>query len=433
MDLMLATFCKALDIRTFAIFRSPRKRGFNPAAFVLLAGMASGLGGCAGMQAPGPQMAEAAPEVALPQAMRMAEAVRASGDITAAAVFYRRAHALAPQNPEPLIGLADAASANRSYESAVDLYRKALALAPGDAGARLGYGRALLALGRVDLARVELESAIERDPYNYRAYLTLGVALDLAGESLEAQRVYQAGLRHSPENLSLRNNLALSLALSGRTSEAIDMLRAMAYQPAGSSRIRQNLALTHAVAGDLEQAEQIAAHDLKGTALLRQLAFLRSLGGLSGPELASAMMCACAPGRPAGQEPGAQASPAEFSLAPVAEQVAAASPRRSPSAASSKRRSRMVARGKMGGSGSRRIAALTRPHVAEVLNGSKTLVVVRDQDQAVSPEPAGEPHASAQQGPGPTTVQRLADMQASLADRDGTRPQAGPAADPDGS
>jgi hypothetical protein len=240
-------------------------------------------------------------------------------------------------------------------------------------------------------------------------------------------------LQYSPENLSLRNNLALSLAVSGQTSEAVDMLRAMAYQPAGSARIRQNLALTHAVAGDLEQAESIAAHDLKGAALLRQLAFLRSLSGLSGAELASAMMCACAPGSPRGRQPEAGSATEFSSLAPATDQVAAAAPRRSQSAASSKRRSRMVARGKWGGSGNRRLAALTTPRVAEVLNGSKTLVVVRDADQAVSPEAASEPHASVQQSQDPGDSQGLADMQASLAGSGGKAVHAERGAEPDGS
>lgn len=437
---MLATFCKALAVcRTPEPFptRDPvRRRGrFRPVAVILLAGLVTGLGGCAGMQPPGEQMVEVAPEVALPQAMRMAEAVRASGDITAAAVFYRRAHALAPQNPEPLIGLADAAAANRSYENAVDLYRKALALAPGHAGARLGYGRALLALGRTDLARVELESAIERDPYNYKGYLALGVALDLSGESQEAQRVYQTGLQYSPENVSLRNNLALSLALSGQTAEAVDMLRVIAYQPSGSSRARQNLALTLAIAGDLQQAEAVVARDLKGAALLRQLEFLRSLAGLNGPQLASALMCACVAGRPSEAEQASRGT-TDISLASASDQVATASPRRSGRSAYSKRRARLVARGKSG-TGDRRIAALSRPFVSEILNGSKTLVVVRDSQPAGTAEAASEPHASAEQG-----GRGLADMQASLAGRPGapqkTPPDAAsqktpPGAEPDGS
>jgi len=168
------------------------------------------------------------------------------------------------------------------------------------------------------------------------------VALDLAGESQEAQRVYQTGLQYSPENLSLRNNLALSLALSGQTAEAVDMLRVIAYQSSGSSRARQNLALTLAIAGDLQQAEAVAARDLKGAALLRQLEFLSSLAGLSGPQLASALMCACVTGRPREAEQASRGT-AGVSLVPASDQVATASPRRSGRAALSKRRARLAA------------------------------------------------------------------------------------------
>jgi len=83
------------------------------------------------------------------------------------------------------------------------------------------------------------------------------------------------------------------------------------------------------------------------------------------------------------------------------------------------------------------IAALSRPFVSEVLNGSKTLVVVRDSQPASTAEAAGEPHASAEQG-----GRGLADMQASLTGHPGaphkTAPDAAPqktppGAQPDGS
>ena len=178
-------------------------------------------GGCAGLS---PRPAEIAAEdndAQFSQAMRMAESVRASGDMSAAAVFYRRAHSLAPDQLEPIIGLAQSAAAVGAKEQALQFYRKAVVLAPDNIQARLGLGRVLLAMERPDLAAPELRAAIAAQPGDYRAYVALGVALDLSCEQRQAQQVYREGLLHDSGNMSLRNNLALSLAFSGDTGEAI--------------------------------------------------------------------------------------------------------------------------------------------------------------------------------------------------------------------
>jgi len=250
------------------------------------------LGGCAG---DGPTPAEPAPRIEASQAMRMAEAVRAGGDDTGAAVFYGRAHALAPEEPEPLVGLAETAAARGAHDAAAGFFRKALALDPRNAVARLGYGRTLLALGRTGLARQELQAAIDADPADPRAHLTLGVVHELEGEGAEARRAYQSGLEQDPDHVPLRNNLALSLALAGRTDEAIDILGQLVRGQAGGERVRRNLALAHALAGRLDDAAAIAAHDLRGPALQRTLTFFRALRELDGRRLAEAVMCGCTP------------------------------------------------------------------------------------------------------------------------------------------
>jgi Flp pilus assembly protein TadD len=407
MESMQVGFCRALGRSANPAVHAIRgvrllRHKFRPA---LAAFLIAGLSGCAGVERP-QEPGDPPPDVALPQAIRMAEAVRTGGDITGAAVFYRRAHALAPEDPRPLIGLADAASAAGSYESAVDLYRKASVLAPGNAAGRLGYGRALLSLGLSDLARAELRAAIAADPEDYRGYLALGVALDLGGETLEAQRIYQSGLQRNPGNLSLQNNLALSLALSGRTGEAIDMLRVIARQPVGGLRVRQNLALVHAIAGDLNEAEAIAAHDLRGAQLLHHLAFLRSLQGLNGARLAAAVMCACNPGQLSNRvaEPEAEAQLSLRSPVPPS----SAPPRRSQATA---RTSPDPADG--------HTATITKPRVSEVIHGSKTLVVVGSDAgdmQTAGPEVVSEERTTTFRKAEPD-ISELGDFRANLISR----------------
>jgi Flp pilus assembly protein TadD len=255
-------------------------------------------GGCAGLAPTHDPIGAENHDGNIAQVMRMAEAVKASGDMSAAAVFYRRAHTLAPQKLEPLVGLAQSAAALGANEEAAQLYRKAVALAPDNAPVRLGFGRVLLALDRPDLAAAELHAAIAADPGDYRAYVALGVALDLSCDQQQAQQIYRDGLRHDPGNLSLRNNLALSLALAGNDDEAIDMLRDLSRELGAGPRVRQNLALVYALTGRAEDAAAMAQRDFSGARLRHNLALYDSLRGMSGPRLAADVVCGGEPANP---------------------------------------------------------------------------------------------------------------------------------------
>ncbi len=276
------------------------------ALLVLLGGCASGHVAPAlpsALPSPVPSAASApAPRIEAAQAMRMGESLRTAGDPTGAAVFFRRAHTLAPDDPAPLLGMADAAAATGRHDEAADLFRQTLALDPGNVAARLGYGRTLLAMSRPGPARAELRAALDADPADPRAALALGVAAELDGDPDAARAVYREALRLNPDNVLLRNNLALSLAIAGDSGQAIALLDELAGTLEGGSRVRQNLALANALAGHDDQARAIAAQDLDGPTLANRLAFFRSLRGLDGPRLAQAVMCNCTartPGAPA--------------------------------------------------------------------------------------------------------------------------------------
>jgi Flp pilus assembly protein TadD/LysM repeat protein len=291
--------CPSIAARHNAVSRLARigrgcRRAASATALLTLIMMA---GGCAGLPPTHDRITAEDHDGKLAQVMRMAESVKASGDASAAAVFYRRAHTLAPQKLEPLVGLAQSAAALGANEEAAQLYRRAVALAPGDARVRLGFGRVLLALDRPDLAAPELRAAVAADPQDYRAYVALGVALDLSCDQRQAQDVYRDGLRHDPGNLSLRNNLALSLALAGDDDEAIDMLRELSRELGAGPRVRQNLALVYALAGRAEDAAAMAQRDFVGARLRHNLALYDSLRGMSGPRLAADVVCG---GEPAG-------------------------------------------------------------------------------------------------------------------------------------
>jgi Flp pilus assembly protein TadD len=302
--------CPSIAARHNAVSRLARiARGCRRAASATaLLTLMMTAGGCAGLPPTHDRITAEDHDGKLAQVMRMAESVKASGDASAAAVFYRRAHTLAPDKLEPLVGLAQSAAALGANEEAAQLYRRAVALAPGDAQVRLGFGRVLLALDRPDLAADQLRAAVAADPEDYRAYVALGVALDLSCDQRQAQDVYRDGLRHDPGNLSLRNNLALSLALAGDDDEAIDMLRDLSRELGAGPRVRQNLALVYALAGRADDAAAMAQRDFAGARLRHNLALYDSLRGMSGPRLAADVVCGGEPGNPAYSRLGPDAS-----------------------------------------------------------------------------------------------------------------------------
>ncbi len=320
-----------------------------------------------------------APSIETAQAMRMGEALRAAGDATGAAVFFRRAHMLAPDDPAPLLGMADAAAASGRHDDAAELYRQTLALDPTNTAAHLGYGRTLLAMGRPGSARAELRAALDSDPADPRAALALGVAAELDGDPDAARAVYRDALRLNPDNVLLRNNLALSLSIAGDSGQAIALLDELAGTLEGGPRVRQNLALVNALAGHDDQARAIAAQDLDGPALAERLAFFSRLRTLDGTRLAQAVMCACLPQ----DRPDADPAVAENETAPnISEPADPTSPPALLKADNPTLTLAEVAWRELPTPRPRPIRpGLVPPKVVEIVNGSKTLVVVNDQPE----------------------------------------------------
>jgi Flp pilus assembly protein TadD len=222
------------------------------------------------------------------QTMRLADTVHRSGDPTSAAIFFGRAHALAPDRPEALAGFAETAAAAGAYNEAAEAYRRLIQKTPGQAPLHLAYGRILLILKRPDLAADQFQAVIRLTPKDARGYNGLGIALNLLGQHQEAQRTYLDGIEITPDSASLRNNLALSLALDGQHNEAIEILQEIASEPGIQPQTRLNLALAYALAGRLDLAEQEArAENLPEAAVRRNLTSFARLRTLQSKEVAA--------------------------------------------------------------------------------------------------------------------------------------------------
>lgn len=223
------------------------------------------------------------------QVLRLAEATQKGGDYASALTFYEQAHGMAPDQPEPLLGIGGTAAAMGASRTAAEAYERALRLRPQDAAARIGYGMVLLDLDEPEAAVEQCREGLRLGAREPRVFNALGIALDLLGGHGEAQNAYRQGIDQEAENVALRNNLALSLALDGQYEDAIEKLRSLVRDPGAGGRIRQNLALVYALAGQAQDAAVVARQDLSEHEVANNLAFYESLRTLSGRPLAEAV------------------------------------------------------------------------------------------------------------------------------------------------
>jgi Flp pilus assembly protein TadD len=247
----------------------------------------AGLLALAGCAQPGPATGyvgvvpeEQTPAKTLAALMRAGDVTRASGDLSSAVSFYRRAHALAPENPAPLVRLGETLATLGAQNEAAEAFRAAIERDAKDADSLRGLGNALLGLHQPQLAIQNLNAANALKP-DARSYNGIGVANDMTGNHRAAQAAYTQGLQLAAGNLQLQNNLALSLMLSGDYPEAIEILRAVITDPAATPRHRQNLAMAYGLAGDIKEAARVSRLDLEEAQVQNNLSYYLTLRSLN--------------------------------------------------------------------------------------------------------------------------------------------------------
>jgi len=261
---------------------------------LLLAGCTTGgpqgVGDRAGRQDP----ATVAGDVSSSAVLRIADSLRASGDLSTAISFYRRAIQIDPNQVKPYIGLGETLLAAGYANQAAESFRAALSMAPDNADATRGLGMTLVALDKPTEAAEMLNKSINTAP-SPRAFSALGVAENLMGNTAAATEAFKHGLALAPEDLDLLNNYGLSQALAGDYDGAIATLHRVATDPRASSRNRLNLALVLGLAGRSEDAAQVARIDLDEKAVRSNLAYYAELRALSPAARAQAIL---RPGKP---------------------------------------------------------------------------------------------------------------------------------------
>ncbi len=210
------------------------------------------------------------------------------GDPDGAALCFRRALALQPDDPVAYCHLGDALAVLGEYDQAVECYRRAVQLRPELDQAWLNLGHALRGLGQHDEAvscyeraarlrpedpgplaelaamlmhRGELEAAVARYEQALRlwpdcvgAYSNMGLALMALGRLEEARLSFEQALYLQPDLAEAHNNLGLALLNQGRVAEArLRFERAIQLRP-DLVDARNNLGLACSAQGEPDQA-----------------------------------------------------------------------------------------------------------------------------------------------------------------------------------
>lgn len=210
--------------------------------------------------------------------LRVGDAARDAGDISAAIPIYRRAHALAPLEPAPLLRLAETLHSVGAYREAGNAWDRILRIDADDFDARVGYGETLSALGQPILALEQFQLAAEIDA-NTRMFNGIGVSNDMLGNPVAAQAAYRSGLELE-QTAKLLNNLGLSLALSGDTAQAIATLEEADRFSEAGARQRANLALAYTASGNTSRAAEILSRDMDDVSMMRTISFYETITAL---------------------------------------------------------------------------------------------------------------------------------------------------------
>ena len=229
--------------------------------------------------------------------MRIGAGAHAGGDLANALSIFRRAAAVEPTNPAPLVAAANVLLEGGEIDEAIVAYNAALARNPHDPEALRGLAKAYMKTGRPELAAQPLSVAFQDTPDDPKLLLLIGVADDFSGQHREAQARYRRGLELRPGDPALSLNLALSLALTEEYGEAVALLRPVAMATNSSQRDRQTLALIYGLQGDRAQAAQVARRDLDAAAVEHNLAYYDTLRRLS-PEARTRAVLSLGTGKP---------------------------------------------------------------------------------------------------------------------------------------
>lgn len=214
-----------------------------------------------------------------------------SGAHEAAIVLIREAIALEPKRPPYHSNLASALIETGDFAGAIGAAQCAIALLPGYAPAHTNLGTAFLRSGNPAAAAQALARAVALNPGNMIAQYWLGRALQDQERFAEAASSYRAVIASAPRYADAHCNLCYVLTMLGDLTRAASHAReAIALSP-DYADAHNNLGYALQALGDFKGAEasyaQALAHDPHYAAAYNNLGNLhKDLGNLPAAEAA---------------------------------------------------------------------------------------------------------------------------------------------------
>jgi Flp pilus assembly protein TadD len=210
---------------------------------------------------------------------RVASDIESQGQPAAALPIYERAAAASNDAPSQ-VRLGDAYTRAGKTDQAIKAYRAALAIAPDNPDALLGLGSALVKAGDPDGAVAAL-AKVAPIVKTMTAYNRLGVAQTLAGQFAQAHQSFEAASALAPDDLDVRTNLALAAALEGNETQAIDASRAVVTSPGAEARHRRNLMIVFGLLGRPDEGRAAAPKELSAAEVKKLLARAAAIRAIS--------------------------------------------------------------------------------------------------------------------------------------------------------
>ena len=240
-----------------------RLRSSVAPAAVLVAVLATGLGGCQTMSDVTGSLG------------RSTQA--APTDPVRAAEIYGERYRANPKDAAAALAYGKALRANGQYAQAVAVLEQATLANPSNKALLALYGRALADTGNFQQAFDVLTRAHSPDNPDWRILSVQGTTLDQLGRSEEARRYYASALKIVPGEPSVLSNLGMSYVLSKDLPKAEEVLRQAYGSSRADARVRQNLALVVGLQGRFAEAEEIAKADLPPEQAAANVAYLREM------------------------------------------------------------------------------------------------------------------------------------------------------------
>jgi tetratricopeptide (TPR) repeat protein/spermidine synthase len=195
-------------------------------------------------------MAGEQPELLLALASSYADAGRHDDAIT----VLRRFQQIEPDDPAGYYGDGVSLIALQRYGQAIPLIRRALDLAPDEAPVHFALASALESNGNLAEAEVHYRRAVTIDPDHVEARMNLGITLARSGRVDEALSEWRQALKIDPEHPVLHHNLATGLKSQGRLEEAISHYRRALQLKPDYAAVHRILGVALMETGQLEEA-----------------------------------------------------------------------------------------------------------------------------------------------------------------------------------